>query len=110
GRAVSRQRVALERAFSDEGEQDVALADLEENVMTRLLAHDLEAEDRPVEGLRCLNVIDVDRGFGDGFDVQRGGAPSHETRATIIVRSSSAGKPLVNSSRERNTEANNDDA
>jgi hypothetical protein len=72
---MRRQRVALQRSFSQESEQDAGLANLEENVTARLLAHDPQAQDHPVEGFRSLEVIDVNGSFDNGPDLHNGLLP-----------------------------------
>src|SRR5262249_30209462 len=67
--SMRRQLVALQRGFGQESEQDAGLARLEENVTARLRADDRQAKDRPVEGFRRPEVIDVDGGFDNGLDL-----------------------------------------
>ena len=60
---------ALQGRFSQEGKQDAGLAYLEENVMARFLAHDPQAKDSSVEILGGVEVINVNGGLDDGFEV-----------------------------------------
>jgi hypothetical protein len=66
---MRRQLVALERCVSQERKQHICLANLEEDVMSRLLADGREAQDSPVEGFRSSEVIDVDGGFDNSVDL-----------------------------------------
>jgi hypothetical protein len=68
------QMIALLRRFGLKGKQHVALTHLEENMMLGFSTNDRQTQNRVVEGFRCCEVIDVDCGFDNGFDVQ-GGPP-----------------------------------
>jgi hypothetical protein len=70
--SMRRQLVALQRGFGQESEQDAGLANPKEDVTARLLAHDPQAQDRPVEGFRSLEVIDVYGSFDNGPDLHDG--------------------------------------
>src|SRR5947208_711046 len=56
--------------FGQESKQDAGLSRLEENVTAGFLADDRQAQNRPVEGFRRSEVIDVDGSFDHGPDCQ----------------------------------------
>src|SRR5512135_3178486 len=59
-------------ASARKASRTLGLANPKEDVTARLLAHDPQAQDRPLEGFRSLEVIDVYGSFDNGPDLHDG--------------------------------------
>ena len=67
--SVSGELVAPESCFGDEGEQHATVTDPEEDVPSRFLGDNAQAQYIPVELLGPIEIVHVDRSFNDRLDL-----------------------------------------